>query len=390
MMIDFLKTDDKLKAVKDLLGGVVPDKPPEQSTEDYILQSMALLSKAGPRLTPSQERGSGPPGPKPERFGDDVEWNEEDRRWELPDGTTPSNDTGIGAENEETEQPPIQFQSLYERPPAPEIDLMKSEMQVAQTRMEEGQDSWLRDYARTRWGNQNNHVVTGMEFDQVETPLMLRGVSNKEHVQGNLDGSFVGTGNHGNGSYFGMGEHLETGFLHGDMDYNGWVYATKLHPEAKIATFTDYEDAFAESVEHDLMETSEFRRDIGRMLATKGFDAIDLSEAAGFQYIVTLNQRAVIVDERSLPGGELAQRLDKEINNDYNSLQGYEEAAGNLMGFDDDDEDFDDEDYDDIVELLTRASEAMNQTPQEERQLPSGEIDGAWRDIFSETYNVRL
>ena len=178
-------------------------------------------------------------------------------------------------------------------------------------------------------------VVDGDVFDSLDGTVMLRGIEDKQWVDKNLEGDWVGRGIYGNGSYYAFGKHWDEAIEYAGDE--GAIYAAKLKPDAKVATWEDLDKIvkdpkFREQIDELIKELDipreqrghlNFYNDgLGRLALMKGYDAIDLKTApkpGHFQapdypdYLVVINNRAVVVDKRTLDGGELAFARNEEV-----------------------------------------------------------------------------
>ena len=205
-------------------------------------------------------------------------------------------------------------------PPAPprskrELDTQIQNIEASPA--EKSGDSWLRDFATYRWGQQEAQILDSDAFAKVKGKLLLRFVNKEAFVKPNIDGSFVGHGLYGNGQYFGTGSGGFRRVLNAyakDGD-GGWTYAAKLRDDAKVISLGDAFEKhsdFLYKLKKKGVEPSEFDVDRGRWLARQGYDAVVVhNEKYGdkFTYIIVLNQRKLVVDKSMLPDGEAADRL---------------------------------------------------------------------------------
>lgn len=204
--------------------------------------------------------------------------------------------------------------------------------------------SRLASFAKFRWGDQVAERVRGDVFDSMDGPVLLRGIANEDLVTENLNGTWLGTGVYGNGNYYaGTGRTQKVLDYAFSADENaGWVYATKLKPDAKIISYADLQKEYASVRRHwgreigfDVVEWDEFFLSEGEYAAYKGFDAIHIAHE---DYYVILNQRKLAVDERMLPGGTwdtrdyvpadlrrlkttTAREYEREIDNMWDGIQ---------------------------------------------------------------------
>ena len=174
-------------------------------------------------------------------------------------------------------------------------------------RVQEGQDVALKRYANQRWGDQRVRIVDGDEFDAIDSPTLWRGVGDQRYVQSNLNGEWVGTGVYGNGNYYGIADDALS-----YMEQNGWMFRAKLDPNARVLRGREARSAMQQRQEaaylaDDVSEGSKmFNVDMGRFAAQEGYDAMIVGR---WDFNVVLNQRAIIIDRRSLPDGEWGRQL---------------------------------------------------------------------------------
>ena len=168
-------------------------------------------------------------------------------------------------------------------------------------------DMRLLSFAQRRWGSQKMRVVDGDDFDRVAGKARWRGVDKLEYMEAHLEGRFVGEGVYGNGNYFGTGE-IATRYIGAGRSREGWMFRAKLDPRAKIITDEDAAKLLQNSPDRDNLTAGAqfFRHDPGRSAALEGYDAVYIES---LDYTVVLNQRALIVDGRSLPSGQWGQRF---------------------------------------------------------------------------------
>ena len=180
-------------------------------------------------------------------------------------------------------------------------------------------DTWLRDYATRRHGRQKAQIVDGEIFDQLEGEVMFRGITQLEHVDAFIDGTTFGLGVTGNGQYYGAGKTLWEGFNMAKFDEGGWVYAAKLSRNAKVADYDELKKLQGTRLGESLGDKKrmDFITDMGRFAADEGYDAI---KVPGTDVVVIVNNRAVVVDRRSLPG-EAFERQVQQTGLDRVALQ---------------------------------------------------------------------
>jgi len=161
-------------------------------------------------------------------------------------------------------------------------------------------DTALKEFAEFRWGRQEVQLVDGAAFDAAEGRVIWRGISREQHVQANLNGEWFGRGWFGNGNYYGRAPEV--------AQYTapeGWAIRGKLDPRAR----TIDSDSLTPLVDAERARGSRFGvrfvEDEGRWAARNGYDAIIVEG----DHVVLLNQRAMLIDKRSLPQGEWGQRF---------------------------------------------------------------------------------
>ena len=169
----------------------------------------------------------------------------------------------------------------------------------------------LAAFSKWRWGDQIAERVRGDVFDSLDSPLLLRGIGNEDFISDNINGDWFGRGAFGNGNYFAGPKDIDTPIKFAKAsDDSGWVYAAKLKPDAKIIKYEDLLDEWENALRVDFLSGDgdnwrEFFESQGDYAAFKGYDAIHVDH---FDYYVVLNQRATVVDERMLPGGQFDTR----------------------------------------------------------------------------------
>lgn len=210
-------------------------------------------------------------------------------------------------------------------------------------------DYELKDYLNFRHGDQRAVRANGEEFDAIDGKVLYRGVGHKNHAQSDVDGEHTGYGVYGNGNYFAYDDKFVGGSngVHTALDYaqgeDGWIYTTKLHPDARVIDHWDLGERFlqaqknykppasiepgialsSDGVPLDDAETPWHLSDVGRFAADQGYDAINVPNNG---YMVVLNQKKVVVDERTLPGGEFdSVKEDPRRRNLKNKLESLRE-----------------------------------------------------------------
>ena len=170
---------------------------------------------------------------------------------------------------------------------------------------EAGQDAMLKEFAARRWGRQEARLASRAEFDQIDSPLIFRGVNHEKHIRSNVKGEWVGKDAVNNGNYHAMPRGTGTGEASFDfVGTDGWAYAAKLDPKAKIIS---NDQLLLEVLKNPASKRSAFSTNNGREAARLGYDAIYLADDG--HYII-LNNRALIIDSSSLPGGSMHQRVN--------------------------------------------------------------------------------
>ena len=217
-------------------------------------------------------------------------------------------------------QPKSQPSRSPAAPPRSKRELDTQIQNIEASPAEKSGDSWLRDFATYRWGQQEAQILDSDAFAKVKGKLLLRFVNKEAFVKPNIDGNFVGHGIYGNGQYFGTGSGGFRRVLNAyakDGD-GGWTYAAKLRDDAKVISLGDAFDKhsdFLYKLKKKGVEPSEFDVDRGRWLARQGYDAIVVqNEKYGdkFTYIIVLNQRKLVVDKSMLPDGDAATEMRKK------------------------------------------------------------------------------
>ena len=186
------------------------------------------------------------------------------------------------------------------------LDAMRS-ITLDDRRKEGFPDVGLREYATLRWGEQQAQIVDGDTFDKIEGTPFFRGITKADHLDRNIGPGFVGIGLHGNGQYY--SPKLQEAKSYGSPEKNGWVHSMKLSPDANIATIADVnrlkQEHQARRKQYKKAEF-DFFDDIGRLLATAGYDGY-ISSYEG--YAIMYNKKAMIIDGRTLPDGEWGREI---------------------------------------------------------------------------------
>ncbi len=208
----------------------------------------------------------------------------------------------------EAQDIPVQPLGVPEKSPA-EIKEIIEEIAEKGGRAESGrQDRWLKKFADKVWGDQTNVVLSGEEFKKVASPVMFRGVKKASFVKKNIKGQWTGTGEFGNGMYFGKGDSLCTAYGYIGGEGEGWIWVGKILPDAKVVKYDDLHDLWRgvkSSGKYSKAEIAFFEDDIGRFAAARGYDVLEHST----DYVVVLNQRKLAIDARYLPDGEFGERM---------------------------------------------------------------------------------
>ena len=299
------------------------------SNVNHLIRQVSLLFKSN---CPQ------PPGPPP-RPG--LVWNPQTCRWVRPKTSSVGRNTP--PQNETATLNPTRGKPFPDEGIRKALQKQLTETLPRSRGYQAGQhvsgkglsDEWLRAYATELWGTQEVQIVSGKEFDAIESPHNIptatRGVDNVFHLDSNLNDGWMGVGKFGNGQY----HSVEPGAMYGKPNGfggGGWTYAAKLHPEAKVAAGETINEARKQAYSHKQRDKSlpeNFLEDAGRLMADMGYDAGYFGHE-----LVVYNKRALIVDERSLPGGEIEQKfnaavesLPQENRETLNEYQGLLTAA---------------------------------------------------------------
>ena len=153
-------------------------------------------------------------------------------------------------------------------------------------------DDALRRYRDEVRGDQRMEIVDGETFDRMEGEPIFRGLTDEKHLAVNLSGEWVGRGMDGNGNYFGSVD-IATGVAD---DENMVVFAAKIKPGA--LQWTGY-DALDEQNKAGVI--GKFDEDLGRFVIHRlGGDVLRWDD---WGHIAILDNSAIVVDGRTLPGG---------------------------------------------------------------------------------------
>ena len=185
------------------------------------------------------------------------------------------------------------------------------------------QDEWLKQTVNLRnKGKSVSKAVSTEAFNKIDTPVIMRGVSEAKHVAANIGDEFMGVGIYGNGMYYGVASQNGVGFTYGNMNFNGWVYASKMKESAKVIKHSLLVDDHAKFLKQ-LQSTEasdelfDFFSDTSRYAAWRGFDGILVE---GRDYMVVLNKRATVTAKSSLPGSSIADDL-VDFTSEVNALE---------------------------------------------------------------------
>ena len=159
---------------------------------------------------------------------------------------------------------------------------------------------------------------------------------------------------YGNGNYFGSAADAYNDY----MD-NGWMYRAKIDPRARVLSVDDTR-VLAKAADVEDKALYLFARDNGKASVLDGYDVIQSTGRDG--YTVVLNQRAVIVDRRSLPDGEWEERWNAMARANKAAIEeadnAYNVALQKLSGIDPDPED-----VEAMVAALTHKNEVEAAVP---------------------------
>ena len=179
-------------------------------------------------------------------------------------------------------------------------------------------DAYMYGYKKKAFDSQEATIVSGEIFDKNLSNILFRGIEDKKFLESNLNGEWTGSGSSGNGLYFAGGDNpnlglqIVSGYTRFVDNFDSWIYAVKLKPDAKIILFKDIKEQHIKHMKDLAIRDYEdplvlFDQDVGRYALRLGYDAIVSSEERTF--VIILNNSALIVDERSLIGGSRA--IDK-------------------------------------------------------------------------------
>ena len=209
-------------------------------------------------------------------------------------------------------------------------------------------DPKLAEFARYRWGDQANELLDGDEFDKINSQVIWRGISDEKYLVSNIDGSFVGTGNSGNGNYYAVDK--EEGFYYGDPIHGGWIWRSKLREDAKVIDADDLSKEWKKWAEMTGNKVphrydyggGDFISNSSRVAARLGYDAVRIRHTrlpgtslrgGGPDHIIVVNQSMVVVDKRFLPEGVAGKKIKakaKEGAAVYQLIDSLSRHAGDL------------------------------------------------------------
>ena len=166
-------------------------------------------------------------------------------------------------------------------------------------------DRALREYRSRVLGSQKAQRVSKADFDQSDADVLIRAVTDADHVAGNLDGTWAGRGINSNGNHYSYGQRWDMFDSYLEDPGKGWVYAAKLEPDARVIRWVDLEDianrlreAGDQGLPNGLRYVPGFDADFGRLALRLGYDAVDAGEDA----LSILNNSKIMVDREMLPG----------------------------------------------------------------------------------------
>ena len=160
-------------------------------------------------------------------------------------------------------------------------------------------DQGLKRFRDAVRGDQTMQVVDGDTFDKMSGTLVFRGLHDKAFLATNLSGEWVGRGVDGNGNYFGTLDEAAT-FAGGDEPY---IFAAKIKEGAKVVYAPDVKDAIDEwAGKAGEKAIGPFDLDPSRF-AIYRLEADVVKHQAHMMGTAVLDNSAIVVDARSLPGG---------------------------------------------------------------------------------------
>ncbi len=183
-------------------------------------------------------------------------------------------------------------------------------------------DPILLEYAERRWGSQASRVVSHEEFMRSgkKHAVMYRGLEGKHYTMSNVEGKFVGTGKYLNGLYFAAGRARRdvAKYSYGNMGErkDAWVYAARVSDDAKLIDYDDLLKIYDEEMTNYGVHLDNYvlKENVGRYAASKGYDGVVMQSVDSYtdRHYVMFNRSKVIVDESSLPGGQIDAQLAAE------------------------------------------------------------------------------
>ena len=185
-------------------------------------------------------------------------------------------------------------------------------------------DRWLSDYANARWGQQKARIVGAEEFLSNKNEAIFRGMNNEQALWKTINGEHSGLGWWGNGHYYASGWNRQGAFWYAGDNHGSWVMASKLDETTNLVKWEKLKDDYIKAtgknpIISDSIKGLQWDDDIGRWAAHEGYDAIQVFEEGE---IVVLNQRKLIIDERTIPGGEFYRKTGEGLvdTDDYYHL----------------------------------------------------------------------
>ena len=159
-------------------------------------------------------------------------------------------------------------------------------------------------WAESRFGKQAHRIVEGSEFDKMKNPVMMRGITNVEHLDSNIQGTAGGIGNYGDGLYFAPhsgGKGLVAAYADGQ---NAHIYTMRMADDAVVKTSKEMADLAWTPVRtgntpSEVAWLAKVSKDQMARAIDEGIDAYWAAD----NVLVVVNRGKVVVDKRSMPGG---------------------------------------------------------------------------------------
>ena len=165
--------------------------------------------------------------------------------------------------------------------------------------------------AKRIYGDQSIPVVDGATFDRMPGPAVIRGVTERKHLQSNMDGTAGGSGIFGDGQYYGTYKGMRTEAL-GYISEDGHIFAAKLTEDAVVVTADELIDlAIDPRVGKSATARAMLDSNNANVAMSHKIDAYWGGPEGDF--LVVVNRNKLVVDERTMPGGELYERAETRI-----------------------------------------------------------------------------